>query len=91
MHIVYEIIYMHSEDKLFMKRTTIFVGEELLNSLKHIANEEGISVAEAIRQALYRFVAQRQRPRKRLSIIGIGRSGRKDISERCEELLWTSP
>lgn len=74
-----------------MKRTTIFVGEELLNSLKHIANEEGISVAEAIRQALYRFVEQRQRPRKRLSIIGIGRSGRKDISERCEELLWISP
>ncbi len=72
-----------------MKRTTIFADEELLSGLKHIADEEGISVAEAIRQALQRFVADRQRPRKRLSIIGIGRSGRKDVSERCEELLWT--
>lgn len=72
-----------------MKRTTIFADEELLNGLKHIADEEGISVAEAIRQALDRFVAQRQKPRKKISFIGIGRSGRKDISERCEELLWS--
>ena len=72
-----------------MKRTTIFADEELLNSLKHIADEEGISIAEAIRQALDRFVAQRQKPGKELSFLGIGRSGRKDVSERCEELLWT--
>lgn len=79
------------EEEMFMKRTTIFADEELLSGLKHIADEEGISVAEAIRQALHRFVAQRQKPRKRLSFIGIGRSGRKDVSERCEELLWTKP
>ena len=72
-----------------MKRTTIFADEYLLNALKHIADEEGISVAETIRQALDRFVAQRQKRRKQLSFIGIGRSGRKDVSERCEELLWT--
>jgi len=71
-----------------MKRTTIFADENLLNAIKHIANEEGISIAEAIRQALDRFVAQRQRSKKRLSFVGIGRSGRKDVSERCEELLW---
>ena len=74
-----------------MKRTTIFADEELLSGLKHIADEEGISVAEAIRQALDRFVAQRPTPRKTLSFVGIGRSGRKDVSERCEELLWTKP
>jgi len=74
-----------------MKRTTIFADEELLSGLKHIADEQGISVAEAIRQALDRFVTQRQKPRKRLSFVGIGRSGRKDVSERCEELLWTKP
>ena len=74
-----------------MKRTTIFANEELLSSLKHIADEEGISIAETIRQALDRFVAQRQKPRKKLSFVGIGRSGRKDVSERSEELLWTKP
>lgn len=72
-----------------MKRTTIFADEKLLGALKHIAGEEGVSIAETIRQALDRFVAQRQKPRKQLSLIGIGRSGRKDVSERCEELLWT--
>jgi len=71
-----------------MKRTTIFADENLLNTLKHIADEEGISFAEAIRQALHRFVALHQKPRKGLSFIGIGRSGRKDVAERCEELLW---
>jgi metal-responsive CopG/Arc/MetJ family transcriptional regulator len=72
-----------------MKRTTIFADENLLNSLKHIADEEGVSIAETIRQALDRFVAQRQKSKKQLSFVGIGRSGRKDVSERCEELLWT--
>lgn len=72
-----------------MKRTTIFADEKLLNDLKRIADEEGISTAESIRQALERFVTQRQKSRKEISFIGIGRSGRKDVSERFEELLWT--
>ena len=72
-----------------MKRTTIFADENLLNALRHIADEEGISVAEAIRQALDRFVAQRHKLKKELSFIGIGRSGRRDVSERFEELLWS--
>ena len=72
-----------------MKRTTLFADEELLNSLKHIADEEGISVAEIIRRALDKFVAQRQKSKEQLSIVGIGRSGHKDLSERCEEFLWT--
>ena len=71
-----------------MKRTTIFADEKLLNDLKHIAEEEGISASEGIRQALEKYVAQRQKLGKNLSFIGIGRSGRKDISERCEDLLW---
>jgi len=72
-----------------MKRTTLFADEELLRSLKHIADEEGISVAEIIRRVLDKFVAQRQKSSKQPSFVGIGRSGRKDVSERCEELLWT--
>lgn len=72
-----------------MKRTTIFADKKLLNDLKRIADEEGISTAESIRQALERFVTQRQKSRKELSFVGIGRSGRKDVSERFEELLWT--
>jgi len=76
-------------EEMVMKRTTIFANEELLNALKHIADEEGISIAETIRQALDRFVSQRQKSKKQLSFIGIGRSGRQDVSERFEELLWS--
>ena len=76
-------------EELVMKRTTIFADENLLNALKHIADEEGISTAETIRQALDRFVSQRQKSKKQLSFIGIGRSGRQDVSERFEELLWS--
>ncbi len=82
-------VYAIPLEEYFMKRTTIFADENLLNALKNIANEEGISFAEAIRQALSRFVMQRQKSKKELSFIGIGRSGRKDISEHCEELLWS--
>lgn len=74
-----------------MKRTTIFADEKLLNDIKQIANEEGISTAESIRQALENFIAQRKKSKKKLSFIGIGRSGQKDVSERCEELLWKGP
>lgn len=72
-----------------MKRTTIFADEELLGTLKHIADEEGVSIAEITRRALHRFVALRQRSKKEISFLEIGRSGRKDVAERCEELLWT--
>ncbi len=73
----------------FMKRTTIFADEDLLDAIKHIADEEGTSIADTIRQALDRFVTQRQKSKKQLSFIGIGRSGRRDVSERYEELLWS--
>lgn len=71
-----------------MKRTTIFANEEMLNAIRQIAQREGISIAEIIRQALDRFIAERQGVKRPLSILGIGRSGRKDIAERYEELLW---
>ena len=71
-----------------MKRTTIFADENMLDSLKEIARMEDISIAEVIRQALNRFIADRQRTKRLPSILGIGQSGRKDIAERFEELLW---
>ena len=60
----------------------------LVNALKEIARMEGVSIAEVIRQALNRFIADRQRTKRLPSILGIGQSGRKDIAERFEELLW---
>ncbi len=71
-----------------MKRTTIFADESMLDALKEIARMEGVSIAEVIRQALNRFIADRQRNKRLPSILGIGQSGRKDIAERFEKLLW---
>ena len=71
-----------------MKRTTIFADEEMLTSLREIAQQEGLSVAELVRQALDRFIAERQGGKRLPSFLGIGASGRRDIAERSEELLW---
>ncbi len=71
-----------------MKRTTIFANEEMLSALRQIAQRQGLSMAEVIRQALDRFIAEQRGVNRLPSILGIGRSGRRDIAERCEELLW---
>jgi hypothetical protein len=64
-----------------MKRTTIFADEELIGTLKHMADEEGISFAELTRQALSKFIAQHRKPGRQLSFLGIGKSGRKYQSQ----------
>lgn len=71
-----------------MKRTTIFAEEELFKEIKDISEEENRSVAEVIREAMENYVCQKRLRKKRLSFIGTGNSGRKDIAENHEELLW---
>ena len=70
-----------------MKRTTVFADEEILKKLRQIAKKENSSVSEVTRKALHEYVSRRRPRRSRLSLIGIGRSGRKDVAERAEELL----
>ena len=70
-----------------MKRTTVFADENVLQKLKAIAKRENSTLAEVTRKALNEFVSRRRRKRSRLSLIGVGRSGRKDVAERAEELL----
>lgn len=70
-----------------MRRTTIFVDDDVLRRLREIARRESITQSEAIRDALQRYVSRRQPRRARLSLVGIGRSGRSDVAEHAEELL----
>lgn len=70
-----------------MRRTTIFVDEDVLTRLREIAKREDMTLSAAIRAALDRYVSRRPLKRSRLSLIGIGRSGRRDIAEHAEELL----
>ena len=72
-----------------MKRTTIFADEGLINEIRDISMEEGRSVAAVVRDAMEDYIKKKRTAKKKLSFIGIGDSGRKDIAERHEEILWT--
>ncbi len=71
-----------------MKRTTIFAGEELISEIKDISKEENRSIAEIVRDAMANYVKQKRKKSTKLSFIGIGDSGRSDVSKNHEELLW---
>lgn len=70
-----------------MKRTTIFVEEDVLRRLREIAQRDNTTVSDAIRSALKYYVSRRKRRRPPVSLVGVGRSGRHDVAERAEELL----
>jgi dephospho-CoA kinase len=70
-----------------MRRTTVFAEDSVLDALRAIARRRGITLAEVTREALSAYVFKHRGHRKPLSIIAIGRSGRRDIAEHAEELL----
>jgi hypothetical protein len=74
-----------------MKRTTIFVPEALERDLQLYARRERKPVASIVREALAEYLVSRQPASALPSFTGIGRSGRTDIAERHEQLLWTDP
>jgi hypothetical protein len=76
---------------VIMKRTTVFAEETLIESLREIAWAERVSLSSTIRRALEEFVGRHRGPKRLPSFLGIGKSGRKDIADRAEELLWTTP
>lgn len=74
-----------------MQRTTIFADEYLLREIKDLAKMEKRSVADLIREALIQYVNTRKKPAVRMSFIAIGNSGRHDLAEKHEDLLWPKP
>jgi Ribbon-helix-helix protein, copG family len=71
-----------------MKRTTIFVPEALERDLQLLAGREGRPTAALVREALAEYIAHRQPARTLPSFVGAFASGRSDIAERHEELLF---
>lgn len=75
-----------------MRRTTIFLPEELDGDLEALARRTGKPLAGLVREALVEYVVKARRESARLpSFVGIEASGRDDIAERQEELLWKDP
>jgi metal-responsive CopG/Arc/MetJ family transcriptional regulator len=66
-----------------MHRTTIMLPETLYERVQRLAEERGESMGHVIRDALEDAATQYQ---PRMRSLGIGASGRSDISERIDEL-----
>lgn len=72
-----------------MKRTTIFVEDQLERELQAIARRKDRPMASVVREALEQYVvAVRREAQPRLGFIAAGRSGHGDTAERHEELLF---
>jgi predicted transcriptional regulator len=72
-----------------MRRTTIFIEEEVERELKTLARRKGRPVAALVREAVAQYVVSaRADGQPRLRFIAAGRSGREDIAERHEDLLF---
>lgn len=71
-----------------MTEITIRADEQLFAVLKQIALQQETTFEEVIQQALTDWVGeQRARRASQYSFIGIGRSGRPDLSLRAKEIL----
>ena len=67
-------------------KTTLYLDAEDYRRLKALAKAEGRPAADMVREAVALYVASRALP-ARPSSIASGRSGRRDLSERAEQLL----
>ena len=71
-----------------MKRTTLFIEEALEAEVKALARRRGTAAAGLVREAIARYVAEETREETRVPrFLGAGRSGRRDVAERHEEIL----
>jgi predicted transcriptional regulator len=71
-----------------MKRTTVFLEEDVQAELAALARRRGKPVATLVREALRRYVKSAGRRNTGLRFVAIGRSGKRDTAERHEELLF---
>ena len=72
-----------------MKRTTIFADDALIAQIKQASARENKSAAQFMREALQSHVEKRQPAANRFSFTGQYKSGRRDIAEKHEQLLWS--
>ncbi len=69
-----------------MKRTTVYLDETSYQRLKGLARRKGCAPAMLVRKAVAEYAARHAPPRAPKSL-GAFRSGRKNLSERAEDLL----
>ncbi len=75
-----------------MRRTTIFLEDRLLKQAQRYAARHGKSFAQVVREAVAAYMTEGGTMKSKLpSVAGKFASGRTDVSERVDELLWKDP
>ena len=69
-----------------MRKTTVYLPDDVKESLKQMATDEGRSEADIIREAIRATVLTRKRPRPRLPLTSQGLGG-PSAAERVDSLL----
>ena len=69
-----------------MKKTTVYMNEEIYRRLKQLARARGRPPAELVREAVAEYTARHSR-RRRPRSVGAFKSGRRDLGQRSEALL----
>ncbi len=69
-----------------VRKTTLYLPDELKVTLERLATDEGRTEAELIREAIGRELERRQRPRPRVPLTA-GGLGDPTAAERVDELL----
>ncbi len=70
-----------------MKQTIIYLPEETEANLQELAKQTGKSVSELIQEVISNYLTQKAQ--KLPKSVGMGASGRSDLSSKIDELLWT--
>lgn len=68
-----------------MKKTTVYLDPEMDRDLQRIAEEEGVSKAAVIREALEVRTAEVMFPR--ITAIGVSKEGPTDLSQNVDRYL----
>lgn len=74
-----------------MKRTSLFLDDNLLKKLKRVAARDGVSIASLVREAVSRYLAEPQGRGSVPSIAGRFASGFRDTGGNPDEFLWRDP
>ncbi|MGH8644523.1 MAG: ribbon-helix-helix protein, CopG family [Gammaproteobacteria bacterium] len=69
-----------------LTKTTLYLSEAEYRLLKALARREHRPAAALVREAIIEYT-QRHGKRRLPQSLGAGRSGRRDLSEKAEELL----
>jgi Arc/MetJ-type ribon-helix-helix transcriptional regulator len=67
-----------------MRRTTVYLPDDLKAKLERVARDGRRSEADVIREAIEHYTATAVRPRPRLPLL---ESGQPDLAERVDEAL----